>query len=142
VTLSADRSEAGLTLIELLVTVMVMGIAVVALVGGMGTSIIASDLHRKQAKAEAEVRRYAEAVKAEATCTASCSTAYTATAVDYTPVAGHTAGTPTVRCHAVDFTSSTSPCDTASAGVQVVTLSVSSSDNEVTETIDVVKRPS
>src|SRR5262245_25805045 len=41
-----DRGE---TLIELLVAVLIMGTAVVAVVGGLGVAIMMSDIHRKQA---------------------------------------------------------------------------------------------
>jgi hypothetical protein len=41
-----DRGE---TLIELLVAMLIMGTATVAVVGGLGTAILMSDVHRKQA---------------------------------------------------------------------------------------------
>ena len=62
-----DRSrstDAGFSLIEVLVTVVIMGLTFVVFVGGMGTSIIASDHHRKHAVAQASIRNFAEAVKA------------------------------------------------------------------------------
>ena len=55
--------EAGLTLVELLVTIAIMGIAFAVLVGGMGTAVLGSDLHRKQADAENILRSFAETVK-------------------------------------------------------------------------------
>jgi type II secretory pathway pseudopilin PulG len=55
-----DRGE---TLVELLVALSIMGIAVVALVGGVGTSIAMSALHRKQATTGAYIRDYAEAIQ-------------------------------------------------------------------------------
>jgi type II secretory pathway pseudopilin PulG len=57
---SGDRGE---TLLELLVAVTIMGITVVAIVGGLGTAIHVSDIHRKQASAGAYVRDYAEAIE-------------------------------------------------------------------------------
>ena len=58
--------EAGLTLVELLVTIAIMGIAFAVLVGGMGTAVLGSDLHRKQADAENILRSFAETVKSAA----------------------------------------------------------------------------
>jgi prepilin-type N-terminal cleavage/methylation domain-containing protein len=59
-----ERSDRGFTLIESLVTMVIVGIAFVVFVGGMGTAIIASDVHRKEAVSDAAVRNLAEAVKA------------------------------------------------------------------------------
>src|SRR5215510_16442827 len=55
-----DRGE---TLIELLVTVVLLGTAVVAIVAALGTAIRVSDIHRKQANGGAYVRAYAEALE-------------------------------------------------------------------------------
>jgi hypothetical protein len=43
------RSEAGTTLVELIVTVAIMGFAMLALMGGIGTSIIFADIQRNDA---------------------------------------------------------------------------------------------
>src|SRR6185369_1991475 len=58
--LDDDRGE---TLIELLVTVVILGTAVVAIVAALATAIRVSDIHRKQASAGAYVRAYAEALE-------------------------------------------------------------------------------
>jgi Tfp pilus assembly protein PilV len=60
----ASSNDEGETLIEVLFAVAIMGITVVALVGGIATTILMSDMHRKQATAGACVRNYAEAVAA------------------------------------------------------------------------------
>jgi len=56
-------NDQGDTLIELIIAVVIMGIAVAAIIGGLGTSIFMSDVHRKQATAGAYVRNYAEAIE-------------------------------------------------------------------------------
>jgi type II secretory pathway pseudopilin PulG len=69
------RPEGGETLIELLVTILVISIGLVAVVAAMGSSIIASDAHQSAASGEAVIRDYAEAVKAKAsTMTTLCPT--------------------------------------------------------------------
>ncbi len=51
-----DRGE---SLVELLVAVLIMGIAVVAVIGGLGTAIMMSDVHRKQAAVAAHLKIFA-----------------------------------------------------------------------------------
>jgi Tfp pilus assembly protein PilE len=58
--IARDRGE---SLIELVVAVTILGVAVVAIVAGLGTSVLMSDVHRKQATAGVTVRDYAEAVE-------------------------------------------------------------------------------
>ena len=55
--------ESGFTLVEVLVTVVIMGIAVVTLVGGMLSAVTASDLHRKDTVLATSLRAYAENIK-------------------------------------------------------------------------------
>jgi type II secretory pathway pseudopilin PulG len=59
------HGEWGESLIELMVTIMILGIAVVAIVGAIGGSIIASDAHQNMASGEVVIRDYVEAVKEE-----------------------------------------------------------------------------
>ncbi|MEU4394645.1 type II secretion system protein [Kribbella sp. NPDC023855] len=55
--------DQGETLVEMLLAVAVMGIAAVALMAGLTTSVLMSDIHRKQATAGTTVRDYAEALQ-------------------------------------------------------------------------------
>ena len=55
-----DRGE---TLVELLVAITILGMTVVAAVGGLTTSIMASDRHQKHAMAGVQVRAFAEAIQ-------------------------------------------------------------------------------
>jgi prepilin-type N-terminal cleavage/methylation domain-containing protein len=92
-------AEAGVTLIELLVTISIMGIAMVALVGSLGSVVFGSDIHRKQARSDIVLRAYAEALDQTDMNTGSCATAvaaYAPSGVGYTSVpAGFTAAGPT-----------------------------------------------
>jgi type II secretory pathway pseudopilin PulG len=47
----AWRAERGETLIELILTVTILGVGIVALVGGLADGILASDTHRKHSTA-------------------------------------------------------------------------------------------
>jgi type II secretory pathway pseudopilin PulG len=58
-----EQRDRGETLLELIIAVSIMGVAFVAILGGIGTSILMSDIHRKQATAGAYVRDYAEAIQ-------------------------------------------------------------------------------
>lgn len=146
-------ADAGVTLVELLVTVAILGIAFVALVGGMSTSIVGSDVHRKQATAESLVRSYAEAVKARTVTYAVCGTPaqYGPAAVGFASVSGYTpsvsnveywqpsAGNPSTGTFVVSLAtcSNTPPTDT---GVQRISIQVASADGRATEKIQIVKR--
>ncbi len=57
-----DRGE---SLIEALVTISILGIAVVALLGGILIGIQTSVMHRKQAQAQGELRSWAERISTD-----------------------------------------------------------------------------
>jgi prepilin-type N-terminal cleavage/methylation domain-containing protein len=142
--MKADPNDRGDTLIELLVTVVIVGVAVVALVGGIATSIRMSDIHRKQAAAGAYVRAFAEAIEAYVTASPS---GYTPCAGKATYAPAYTAlnGNPTYSAKITDVTywdgssafGKPVPCN--DTGVQKVSLTVTA-DDTVTETLDVIIR--
>jgi type II secretory pathway pseudopilin PulG len=55
--------ERGESLLEVLIAVAIMGVAVVAIMAGLTTSVLMSDIHRKQSTAGAYVRDFAEATE-------------------------------------------------------------------------------
>jgi type II secretory pathway pseudopilin PulG len=60
-----DRSsEAGESLVELMITIAIMGVAMVAVLGGIWTSIRVADYHRKTANADVVLRNFAEVLQA------------------------------------------------------------------------------
>ena len=123
------RDDEGETLAEVLVAISILGIAVAALLGGIGASATGSDVHRKQATAEVVLRSYAEAVEA-ATFNSNCTTAqtsYGAAALGFTAPAGFTPSAPAVAPQA-PYTCAT---------LQVVTLSVVTT--RTTLTVSLVK---
>ena len=58
-----ERPESGSTLIEVLMAVVIMGVAFVVIVGGMATAIIGAAVQRQEASASLVIRNAAEAVK-------------------------------------------------------------------------------
>jgi prepilin-type N-terminal cleavage/methylation domain-containing protein len=60
----ARAGERGLTLVELLLAVTIMGIAFVAILSAMGTAIIVSDMSKRQSTAESLLVSWAETLKA------------------------------------------------------------------------------
>jgi hypothetical protein len=142
-------NDEGETLVELVIAVAIMGIAVVAVVGGIATSILMSDIHRKQATAGAYVRNYAEAVVAYVAAGTTASNAnfgagsspdYSPTAVGFTaPAGGFVASVSSVWCWDDSSTKFISSCAAASA-VQQVTLNIASSDSRASEALLVIVR--
>ena len=135
-----DRSEAGETLLELVMAVTIMGIALVAIVGGLVTSILVSDTHRKQAAAGAFARDYGAAIQnAVATggykpCDA---TGYASTAVTGFDTTGYTKSIKSVAYW--NGSGWQGSCGT-DRGLQKVTVLVRSNDSRASEQLDVVLR--
>lgn len=59
------RGEVGDTLVEIVVTVMIMSVAVVAIIAGIASAISLSGLHRSQADVSAALVSAAETIKAQ-----------------------------------------------------------------------------
>jgi prepilin-type N-terminal cleavage/methylation domain-containing protein len=61
---SAEASgDAGFSLVEVLVAIVILGIAIVSLVSALAASIVSSDRHNQQAKVEAVLHSAIELVK-------------------------------------------------------------------------------
>jgi type II secretory pathway pseudopilin PulG len=140
----ADR-ERGESLLELLIALAIMSVAVVAVVGGLLTSILTSDLHRKQSTAGAAVHDYAEVVEkyvAGAGYTACASpSAYAAGTVGYTSVpSGFAASAVAVRYWTGTAWTSGACTGPTDLGLQELTLQVASSDTRASEQLVVVLR--
>jgi prepilin-type N-terminal cleavage/methylation domain-containing protein len=131
-----DR-ESGVTLIELVVTVVIMGIAFVVIVGGMGTAILGADVQRQRAGADLAIRTAAETV------------AYQECAASYSPPASAGFSVTVTRVTYWDavtnsFVASLPTCaenPPTDGGLQLVDLAVTSTTGRQTsETLQVVKR--
>jgi hypothetical protein len=58
--------EGGESLIEIMITILVMAVGMVGIVGAIGSSIISSDAHRSLSQGEVVVRDFGEAIKKHA----------------------------------------------------------------------------
>jgi type II secretory pathway pseudopilin PulG len=132
-------SERGETLIELLITVMILGTAVVALVGGLVLAVRVSAMHREQATAGATVRAFAEALQTHVAATPSgyvdCADETTYDGIYTGAPAGYLPDVTAVSYW--DGTAFVSTC-TTDTGVQRVSLTVDG--GSASETLDVVLR--
>jgi type II secretory pathway pseudopilin PulG len=132
------RGERGETLLELVIAVMIMGVAMVAIVGGLAVSIRMSDIHRKQATAGTAARDYAEALEtsvAKGGYVDACHSTTPYTTV-YTVPSGYSSAVAVQYWTGSAWTSS---C-TTDIGLQQVTVTVTSSDQRAAETVTVVLR--
>jgi type II secretory pathway pseudopilin PulG len=139
------RTERGETLVELLVSIMIMGVALVVLLGGVGTAIRMSSLHRHRVAANAYARAFAtaieDAVAASPTgyldCAGPASYAGAYTLSD----PGYTGSIASVRYWAGSAFGTT--CSAGSdTGVQEVTVRVQSTDGMVDQQLKlIIRRP-
>jgi type II secretory pathway pseudopilin PulG len=144
--------ERGETLLELLLAVAIMGIAVVAIMAGLTTSVLMSDIHRKQATAGTAVRDYAEAIQTSlsssgcisatpaAGCYKPCAAApwYEAPAGFNVP-AGYMKSVVSGSLRYWNGTGWQTSCST-DKGVQQLIIQVASNDGRATERVIVVVR--
>ena len=134
----SGHDDRGETLLELLVAIMIIGIAVVVIVGGLVTSVLMSDIHRKQATAGTAVRDYAEAIENAVAggSYVSCATR-SSYATGYTPPSGYTASVTGVAYWSGTAWQPTCGTDT---GLQQLTVRVASSDGRAAEQVVIVVR--
>lgn len=139
-------SEAGFSLPEVLVTIVIVGIAFTALLGGMITSITVSDLHRKQATADTVVRDAAEWVKDLEQTYKSCAVPTGANSYSLPPApSGYAVSVTSVEYWDGNVATSdpltfVSSCPSPDWGLQRITLVASSSDGRASETVQILKR--
>jgi prepilin-type N-terminal cleavage/methylation domain-containing protein len=141
-------SDAGFSLVEIMITVAIVGITFTAILGGLMSSITVSALQRKEATADAIARSAAETVKdSQQNPYTNCAGpgAYTLTGVSvpsgfsvkitgvqYWNWDGHAVP----ASYAVGFNGNCSPDN----GMQQITIAATSSDGQATETVQVIKR--
>jgi type II secretory pathway pseudopilin PulG len=130
---AGDQADGGATLIELLMTVAILGIAFASLVGGMFTFTYATSQHQHQAAGAEYIREYAEAVAG--TTYVACATSATYVPATFAVPAGWVAAAMVVTYwNGATFVAVCPP----DGGLQRVHLTLS--DVRDSESIDIVKR--
>ena len=148
-------AEAGFSLIEVLISVAIMGIAMVAVIGALATQIKGADLHRNQSNASAVLSSAAEKIQSSGyvACDASPATTYKAAARTATlPSDWVTKGvsvglaidvTSVKNWNGSSFVATCAPDATDTLGllqIQLVTVAVTGPNASGTEQLDIVKR--
>lgn len=133
--------DQGETLLELIVSIAILGICVIAVGSGIALSIRISAVHRSQATASALLHNYAESLQARyAPCSGATPPNYVSLASLPTPT-GFVAPTATVRFWDPTSTSfAIAACPSSDPGLQQVTLNLTSSGGSVSESLVVVLR--
>jgi len=133
-----EPDDRGETLVELLVTIVLMGITVVAILGAVANSISLSALHRKQATLGAYVRDFAEAVETQVDAGyLPCAQASHFTAVAPALPAGYTASAIVSYWNGTSFVT---PCPGSDQGLQQVKVKISTNGGQLSEQLIVIVR--
>jgi Tfp pilus assembly protein PilV len=144
---TGPRGERGETLLELLVTVSIMGTAFVGILAGIGTTFVATDSHRQDATAETVLRSYAERMQDPTGMTyVNCATSSTYGTPSGFTLPATPAGWTAVVTSALIWQGDTPPTFTSTCttdkGLQQLTLRVQSpaGAHQATATVVIVKR--
>ncbi|MEU0093491.1 type II secretion system protein [Kribbella sp. NPDC006257] len=134
------RGDRGESLLELVVAITLMGVAIVAVMSGLTTTLLMSDIQRKQATAGVVVRDYAEALQqyVAAGHYVSCASSYSVPG--FVAPEGFAAK---VVAGSVQYWSLGAlwlPLCLPDRGLQRVRISVASNDGRASEYLDVVLR--
>jgi prepilin-type N-terminal cleavage/methylation domain-containing protein len=127
------RDDAGLTLVELLVTIVLMGVASLTIFAALATFFAAAASQRATANLDQAVRIYSEQLQ---------STSYVACATSYSIAlpSGFSATNVTVKFWNGDNPATFKPTCGADPGLQQVTATVNQSTTGRTQTVVLVKR--
>jgi Tfp pilus assembly protein PilV len=146
--LSGERSEAGETLVEVLISSALMAIVVVAIVAGLATTVLSGHVHREQADANAALVAAMERVKSPSLARVVCATPadYLATAQAASPTlpSGWTIGISSIEYEnyapgTVSWDTSCHETATNTLTLQRITLQLTTSDSRVTPKLSFVK---
>ena len=126
-------NDTGSSLVDILMAVAIMGVAMVSIVGGMMTASTSANVSRQTAEAQQLTRTYAESVAADAYT--ACATSYAATG--FSLPAGFARTTVITYWNGTSFASA---CPATDSGLQRVSVTVTSSDNQAVDSLLFTKR--
>jgi type II secretory pathway pseudopilin PulG len=142
--------ERGDTLLELLIAIAIAGLVVATIIGSLVVGITVSDVEHKQATASAYLRDYAEAIDNAVAGNGStpnggyvaCATTATSAYASPPGLAALPSGYQQSLVAVAYWTGSgwSSACPSPDTGVQLLTIAVASTDQRVTEQLDIVVR--
>lgn len=133
----------GETLIEILLSITILGICVGGIGGSIAFAVKASGIHRSQAVASQYLHNYAETLQSDyKTCTGNAAATASSYAADLAAApAGFAA--PAIRVafwNGTRFVTNGGACPGTDPGLQRVTLTLASTDGHVNESLAVVIR--
>lgn len=135
------HSDRGESLLELVVAIALMGVAIVAVMSGLTTTVLLSDVQRKQATAGTVVRNYASALQQFVASGhyVACASAGSYVVPGFAPPAGFTAR---IVSGSVRYWTGVLwlPLCLPDRGLQKLRISVESTDGRASEYLDVVLR--
>jgi prepilin-type N-terminal cleavage/methylation domain-containing protein len=137
--------EAGFSLAEILITIVIVSVTFTAILGGLMTSITVSGLHRREATADALARNAAEWVKdVLRNPYVSCAGSGTYTFTGLSVPSGYTVSIASVRYWNGNVSSDPmayeAPPPCVDNGLQDITVVARSTDGSATENVEVMKR--
>jgi len=137
------RSERGDTLVEVLMTIVIIGIAFTGILAGLATASRVSGIHRAQANADVVLSNAAESVKKQTyvACPLVDVTSYSPTSGVTLPTGWSASNVTITSIQKWNGSAFQASCPLTDQGLQQVTIQVvTPTQPSTTETIDVIKR--
>jgi prepilin-type N-terminal cleavage/methylation domain-containing protein len=138
----AAPGERGETLVEVLMTVSIMGVLFAAVLGALAVSMTTSDISKKEGATEALLRSYAEQVQGLPYASCGTVSSYTISGFAFPPgYTGYTVGPTAVKYwNGANPAGFVTTCPSPDPGVQAIDLRAQTADGRASETMTVYKR--